>query len=440
MSDTKIILIVDDAPEHLKIISSLLKDTYKIKVATNGKKALDIAFSDNPPNLILLDIMMPEMDGYEVCQTLKSNDRTKEIPIIFLTAKANIEDEKKGLELGAVDYITKPISPHILTARVKTHMRLKEVNDLLKDQNVILEEIVQKRTQELVNLNQSLARFVPEEFLTHLNKNSIVEVKLGDQIETEMTILFADIRDFTTVSEQLSPEKNFEFLNFYLSAMGPIIRDHKGFVDKYIGDAIMALFPKSANDALNAAIAMLKILPEHNLAQKKRGNFPISIGIGLHTGLLMLGTVGAYNRMETTVISDAVNLASRMERLTKMYGASLLISDNTFYSLSDPSQYTMRLIDKVTVKGKTKTTSVFEVLDGEPSEIKNTKFKTKEQFEKAISLYSAAEFKELIKIMENILMDNSQDKAAEVYIERCEKNLKLGIKESWTGVTNLDSV
>ena len=223
MSEKKVILIVDDAPEHLNMLSSLLKDTYKTKVATSGKKALDIALSDIPPDIILLDIMMPEMDGYEVCQALKSNEKTKEIPIIFLTAKANIEDEKKGLELGAVDYITKPISPHIVTARVKTHMRLKEVNDLLKNQNEILEEIVRKRVQELFNLNQALTRFVPSEFLTHLNKKSIAEVRLGDQIEKEMTILFADIRDFTTISEQLTPEENFEFLNFYLGQMCPAL-------------------------------------------------------------------------------------------------------------------------------------------------------------------------------------------------------------------------
>ena len=373
--EKKVILIVDDAPENISLIRILLKDSYKIKVATGGEKALDIAFSDISPDLILLDIVMPEMDGYEVCQRLKSNDKTKEIPVIFLTAKVDVEDEKKGLELGAVDYITKPISPHILIARVKTHMRLKKVNDLLKNQNEILEETVRKRTQELLDLNQALVRFVPDEFLKHLNKKSIVDVELGDQVELEMTILFADIRNFTTMSEQLSPEKNFEFLNFYLSEMGPIIRKHNGFIDKYIGDAIMALFPVSANDALNAAIAMLKLLPEHNRAQEKRGNLPINIGIGLHTGLLMLGTVGEHNRMETTVISDAVNLASRMESLTKTYGASLLISDNTFRSLSNPSQYTMRLIDRVTVKGKTKTTSVFEVLDGEPSEIQNKKLK-----------------------------------------------------------------
>ncbi len=127
------ILIVDDAPDNLALISSLLNDLYKIKIATNGKRALQIAYSQDPPDLILLDIMMPEMDGYEVCRQLKSDSQTAGIPVIFLTAKSDVDDEVKGFELGAVDYITKPISPPIVLARVRTHLRLKRATDYLKN-------------------------------------------------------------------------------------------------------------------------------------------------------------------------------------------------------------------------------------------------------------------------------------------------------------------
>ncbi len=126
------ILVVDDAPENLAIITSLLKDIYHVKIATNGKKALQIAFSGEPPDLILLDIMMPEMDGYEVCRELKSDPQTADIPVIFLTAKSDVEDEIRGFELGAVDYITKPVSPPIVLARVRTQIRLKRITDYLK--------------------------------------------------------------------------------------------------------------------------------------------------------------------------------------------------------------------------------------------------------------------------------------------------------------------
>jgi putative two-component system response regulator len=126
------VLVVDDAPENISLITSLLKELYKVKIATSGKKALQIAFSAEPPDLILLDIMMPEMDGYEVCEHLKSDPQTLNIPVIFLTAKSDVDDEMKGLEMGAVDYITKPISPPIVLARVQTHLRLKRITDYLK--------------------------------------------------------------------------------------------------------------------------------------------------------------------------------------------------------------------------------------------------------------------------------------------------------------------
>lgn len=144
------ILAVDDTPDNLSLISGLLKDDYQIRVANGGERAIKIAQSDNPPDLILLDIMMPDIDGYAVCKSLKANNRTAQIPIIFLTAKAEVEDETRGLELGAVDYITKPISPPILMARVKTHLALKQLQDFLRDQNAYLESEVQKRTQEVI--------------------------------------------------------------------------------------------------------------------------------------------------------------------------------------------------------------------------------------------------------------------------------------------------
>jgi putative two-component system response regulator len=144
------ILVVDDTPDNLSLMTGLLKDTYKVKAATNGDKALKISQSDTPPDLILLDIMMPEMDGYEVCRRLKADPATREIPVIFLTAKTGVDDEKLGLELGAVDYITKPISPPIVLARVRNHLALKASADFLRDKADFLETEVAKRTSEVM--------------------------------------------------------------------------------------------------------------------------------------------------------------------------------------------------------------------------------------------------------------------------------------------------
>jgi putative two-component system response regulator len=149
-TDRPTLLVVDDTPDNLTLMSSLLKDDYKVKVANNGEKALKIAAGDSPPDLILLDIVMPEMDGYEVCQRLKAEPKTRDIPVIFLTARTLEDDEKHGLELGAVDYITKPISPSIVLARVKTHLSLKATADFLRDKADFLEQEVGKRTREVM--------------------------------------------------------------------------------------------------------------------------------------------------------------------------------------------------------------------------------------------------------------------------------------------------
>jgi len=149
IGERETILVVDDTPENLAFMSGLLKDFYRVKVANNGEKALTIVQAENPPDLVLLDIMMPGLDGYEVCRRMKSNRQTAQIPIIFLTAKSEIEDERKGLELGAADYITKPVSPPILLARVKTQLTLKASADFLRDKNAFLEQEVARRTQEI---------------------------------------------------------------------------------------------------------------------------------------------------------------------------------------------------------------------------------------------------------------------------------------------------
>jgi putative two-component system response regulator len=183
------ILVVDDTPDNLSLMSDLLKSDYKVKVANGGKKALKIATSDLPPDLILLDITMPDIDGYEVCQRLRSNPKTENIPIIFLTAKSGVEDERIGLELGAVDYITKPISPSIVMARVKNHLALKAMSDFLRDKNDFLELEVARRTREVIAIQDvtilamtSLAETRDSETGNHIRRTQFYVKALAEKL------------------------------------------------------------------------------------------------------------------------------------------------------------------------------------------------------------------------------------------------------------------
>jgi class 3 adenylate cyclase len=239
-----------------------------------------------------------------------------------------------------------------------------------------MRDAVRRTITDLKDTNLSIERFVPRAFLSIVGKPSIVDVELGDNKLEHMTILFSDIRNFTTLSEKMTPDENFAFINTYLEHMGPVIRNHHGFIDKYIGDAIMALFT-NADDALRASLAMLETLVAFNARRRSAGLEPIAIGIGLNTGSLMLGTIGEKHRMDGTVISDAVNLASRVESLTKEYRVGLLISQYTYEHLADPAAYDIRPIDVVVVKGKTQPVTIYEVFENDPPAIRTAKGQTR---------------------------------------------------------------
>jgi sigma-B regulation protein RsbU (phosphoserine phosphatase) len=182
------VLVVDDTPDNIDLLDGVLNQDYKIKAALNGEKALKIAGSDNPPDIILLDIMMPGMDGYEVCRRLKSDAKTQDIPVIFVTSMSEVEDETKGLDVGAIDYITKPISPAIVKARIKNHLELKEAREYLKNQNEILEQRVEKRTREVLDLQRV-------EFELRASKEK-VENELNIAAQIQKSILPSDFPAF----------------------------------------------------------------------------------------------------------------------------------------------------------------------------------------------------------------------------------------------------
>jgi len=272
-------------------------------------------------------------------------------------------------------------------------------------------------------INESYYRFVPKQFLDFLGKESLVDIHLGDQVQKEMTVLFNDIRSFTELSEQMTPKENFDYINHYLGYMEPVIRANHGFVDKYIGDSIMALFSERAEDAINAAIEMRINLVEFNQVMGQFGYEPIDFGIGIHTGNLMLGIVGGEARMQSTVISDAVNLASRLEGLTKIYRTSIIISQDTLIKIDNPDLYNYRFLDIVKVKGKKEKVYIFEILDGEPDHIKKLKIETKTIFGQALQIFKDNDYQKALDLFTQIFEINSFDTVAELYIQRCKTKM-----------------
>ena len=271
------------------------------------------------------------------------------------------------------------------------------------------------------SVSKTVKNFIPTEFLENLDKSDLVDLRLGDHTKKEMTIFFSDIRAFTELSETLTVEENFAFINSYLSRVVPIIKENGGFVDKYIGDAIMALFagPRGADEAIRSAIAMQGKIVEYNGHRAKMGYRPISMGVGVHTGDLMLGVVGVSDRMENTVISDAVNLASRLQAITKAFNISLAISEQSFKELEDPGSYKYRFIGKVKVKGKAAPVSVFEIFDGLAPDLFERKMKANMFFEQGMLSYYQKDFAGAMYYFRQSLEIIPEDGASSFYLDHC---------------------
>ncbi len=330
--------------------------------------------------------------------------------IIWITENARCVYDEQGKLLYYQGFIED------ITIRKKSEEERQTFIAELFDLNCTLELSLESE----LRLTDAASRFVPNQFLSFLGYESLVDVKLGDAVEKEMSILFTDIRDFTHLSEMMTPEENFKFINSFLSQMEPAIIENQGFIDKYIGDAIMALFGNDADDAVKAGISMLHQLRLYNQSRRDSGESAIEIGIGINTGCLMLGIVGGQNRMDGTVISDAVNLAARVELLTKTYGVPLIITHKTFLKLKNPDDYAIRILDRVQVKGKSELVTIYEVFDVDLPNIKEAKYKSLPFFTEALYLYEMQNFSEAKKLFSFCLQTNPNDPVILMYLKRCK--------------------
>ena len=404
------VLVVDDEPINIQVLKNhLCLENYHVTSALNGQKALALFEGEQKFDLMLLDVMMPGMSGYEVCAKVRENHPAHEMPIVMLTAKNQVSDLVTAFQFGANDYLTKPFSKDELLSRIKSHIQLAKTNI-------------------------SYERFVPNEYLEFLSKETIINVELGDHVSKKMAVMFSDIRSFTTLSESMTPQENFDFVNAYLRRVSPRIRNNHGFIVKYLGDGMMAIFPNGTDDAVAAGIAKLQEVQLYNVKRIENGYQPIKVGIGIHYGHMMVGMVGEAARMQGDAFSDNVNLTARLESLTKFYGVSLVISENALSHLTNPERYQMRFLDRVIVKGRREPIAIYEVLDGLAEEERMLKLQTKEDFEQGLDNYRLGNCQVAKQYFEKVLNMNPSDKAAALYLERIHELIEGGLPDDWNGV------
>jgi two-component system sensor histidine kinase ChiS len=432
------ILLVDDDANNLLLLEELLiTEGYQTRSAQSGCEALSIA-CDMPPDLILLDVMMPDMDGFQVCHQLRTDPNLLVTPIIFLTALDDDESRLRGLELSGDDYLTKPIQTRLLLAKVANLLKLNQMRS--HQSELHLQQQFQDRLKQHMSdaweaseaLTEKFRLFVPEQFLERIAPGGVDSIQLGNATEAEMTVLFCDIREFTAIAENQEAIETFQWLNAFFQQMNDAITSHCGFIDKYLGDSILAVFDRAshhAEDALLAAITMRQTLIEFNQSRQQFNlSQPINIGIGVHTGTALIGTVGSDHRMDSTVIGDVVNTASRLEELTKVYGCQILASHAAIAQLNQAEQFHVRRIDRVMPRGKRQEIDLYEVLGTIAQPIDHRKIAAQQMFRKGVAAWTQGEFIQALCWFQKILLNDPSDLVAQLYMHRCQAKVPSDIE------------
>ncbi|MEG4917068.1 response regulator [Microcoleus sp. B7-D4] len=469
------IMLVDDEPANLILLEELLHlKGYATVSVLSGHEALSLARASRP-DLILLDIMMPEMDGFDVCEILRKDTALQTVPVIFLTALNDDMSRIKGLEMMADDYLTKPFNSRLLLAKVENILQLSQMRSqaVSSQFNQQVKEQSKRQIAAAWEANEYLSEkfqlFVPEQILERIAPQGIESIQLGNATEEELTVLFCDIRGFTAIAESQQVRETFEWLNAFFTKMNECITSHGGFIDKYLGDAIMAVFDQPNSHAMNAieaAVAMQETLQEFNASRHKYNlESPVNIGTGINTGIGMIGTLGSDRRMDSTVIGDVVNTASRLENLTKIYGCQIIVSENAIVhareflngiSLNSNSKeslllkcdlevetqesiistsgataadshlpsnnYYYRWIDRVTPRGKQEAIEIYEIWSAScpDSEAKQL---TQGLFDKGIQGWQSERFVAALGYFQQLIEQNPADTVVSFYINRCQEKL-----------------
>lgn len=292
--------------------------------------------------------------------------------------------------------------------------------------------------EKQVELTNAYSRFTPRAFLDFLGKESILQVKVGDHRQEDMSVVFLDIRSYTSLAEGMSPNDNFQFINGFLRRMTPSIAEHEGVINHFIGDGVMAFFPRRPEDAVAACVEMQRAVALYNEERERKERRAIAVGMGVHTGPLMVGIIGDRDRMDTALVSDTVNTAARMEGLTKEFHASIVISESTVLRLGPDERDRLRRVGDVRVKGKSHVHRVYECFGGDAEEHATAKRATRPLFERGLDAWKNADFDHAIEIFTAVLAQHPGDRTARRYLKRSEEYILGGVPAEWTGIDTIE--
>jgi class 3 adenylate cyclase/CheY-like chemotaxis protein len=426
------ILCVDDE----RIILSGLKEQLRrglegvtIETAETGDEGLEVfrelrAEGTHVP-LVISDQLMPGMRGEELLAAVHAID--PDTLNVLLTGQATADAVGAAVNKARLyRYIGKPWTEHDLVTTSREALRAWAQARAIK-----------VKERELVAAHESSVRFVPREFLGLLGRERLVDVRFGDHVEREMSILFTDMRDYTSLVEGRTTSEAFRMVNEHMTMLDDALREHGGFIGNIEGDAVLALFAGSADAAVRAGIHAFGKLREQNLRRASTGDPRVAMGVAVNSGPLLLGTIGGKDRLQCDVIGDPVNVCARIESLTKLYDTSMLVSHTTVERLRErPS---LREVDRVRVKGKRTPITLYEVLDALEDDGAKAKRATASSFAEAIESFRAGRFEAALGLFDRVLGEDPRDGAALLYQRRCQRFLREGSPEGFDGTTNLRS-
>lgn len=344
--------------------------------------------------------------------------------------------QHQNIFLGAI-YLENNLVTHAFSEERVNVIKILSAQIAVSLDNALLYHNLEEALNKQVILTEAYSRFTPKEYLRFLGHASILDVKLGDYRNEKMTVLFSDIRSYTTIAEEFTAEENFIFLSAYLEKMTEIVTAHHGMVNQLLGDGILAFFNRS-DDALLASIEMQDLLQNYQVDRVQGEPIRIKAGIGLHSGEVIIGIMGNAQTMDTGIVSDTVNAAARIEGLTKHFGVNILLSDTVAEQLPPNMRDQLRFIGRVKVKGKKRYISLYECFDGDDVEMKTKKAAYLQAYHQALDLYCTQHFRQAASQFAQLALHNNADSLLHYYESKSNSLINKVIPDDWNAIESID--